>query len=440
MISTSLFSLFLITHCSFVQFSENDFIKAAHYFDEAKKTADRDGGNLWGYNLYGPIIFVDPKTYESIANENDSAQTFKKKTGIFSGNVPTSFGVANTARNWQGKVWTIIRWPLPENSYERQNLIMHELYHQLQRKENRVMPEANCAHLDKFEGRLLLKLELEALRNVLTAYPRFNEGDLQAALRIRMARYQKFPGADSLERILEQNEGLAEFTGVMLSGRTDTAIKQHLISSIDEFYQKQSFVRSMAYITGPIYGFLLSHKNKNWNKTFFTTGSNQSASSFQEMIAKTYHFSIPQHETSIVNAIAQQGLYDYNAIYGYEKSREDTRLHSMEENKRKFIDGPILILPNAKMNFVFNPNEVQMIDDYGPVYPTFSGNADWGTLTVKKGGVFIKDWMYVYIPLPENFNSKTTSVDTGDWSLVLKEGWKIKESKRPGDYEVVRSN
>jgi len=90
------------------------------------------------------------------------------------------------------------------------------------------------------------------------------------------------------------------------------------------------------------------------------------------------------------------------------------------------------------MNFVFNPNEVQMIDDYGPVYPTFSIKADWGVLEVKKGGIFMQDWMKVYLPLSASLDTNNSNFENDGWQLQLKQGWKIKESKRKGDYEVVK--
>jgi hypothetical protein len=138
--------------------------------------------------------------------------------------------------------------------------------------------------------------------------------------------------------------------------------------------------------------------------------------------------------------VVKNNLYGYKEIYGFEKDREDRRLQLLSENKKKFIEGAVLILPNSNMNFVFNPNEVHMIYDYGPVYPTFSSKADWGILEVKKGGVFIQDWMKVYLPLSMSIDTNNSDFENDAWQLQLKQGWKIKEGKRKGDYEVVKNN
>ncbi|MFN2439854.1 MAG: hypothetical protein ABR503_11695, partial [Chitinophagaceae bacterium] len=347
---------------------------------------------------------------------------------------------ANTAQTWGGKIWVVIQWPLPSDKYERANLIMHESYHRLQKFKSLPITDANCVHLDKFDGRLLIKLELEALRKIIIAYPSFSIADLQNAIALRNHRYKKFPEADSLERRLELNEGIAEFTGLMLSNRNLAQKKEKLIKGIDAFYAKPSFVRSVAYVTGPIYGLLLNTKNQHWNKDVITNKLKISDFSFQQLISKFYKINDQNETDKVYQSVVKNNLYGYKELYRFEKDREDKRLQLLSENKKKFIEGPVLILPNSNMNFVFNPNEVQMIDDYGPVYPTFSSKADWGILEVKKGGVFIKDWMKVYLPLSASIDINNSNFENDGWQLQLKQGWKIKEGKRKGDYEVVRIN
>lgn len=433
-----IFFLFnIIASSALAQFSDSDIVKAAILFKEVKQIADADNGKLWDHHLYGPMLLVDPKTKGTLANQPDSAGSFKPVNGIYRGTVPGNFAFANTAQHWQGKVWTVVLWPIPEDRFDRNNLVMHELYHQLQQHTNLPKTDANCQHLETMEGRLLLRLELEAIRKVITDYPNFDKNDLINALTLRSWRYKKFSGADSLERNLELNEGLAEATGLLLSGRTEAEMRKSLMNTIDNFYHKPSFVRSMAYMTGPLYGYLLNAKNKNWYKPFLKASVSIKDLSFGNLLMTNYHLKIPDDIKTAYNTIAERKLYAFDDIYTYEKNREDARLKTLALNKAKFIDGPVLILPNSNMNFVFNPNEVQVIDDHGQVYPTFSGKADWGNLEVKKGGAFIKDWMYVYMPLPDNFDITSSNIKTGDWWLELKNGWKIQKGKRAGDYEVV---
>ncbi len=50
----------------------------------------------------------------------------------------------------------------------------------------------------------------------------------------------------------------------------------------------------------------------------------------------------------------------------------------------------------------------------------------------------MQDWMKVYLPLSESLDTNNSNFENDGWQLQLKQGWKIKESKRKGDYEVVK--
>lgn len=61
---------------------------AEKYFSELKEILDIDNGNLWGINLYGPIMFVDPETREVIANKQPKDSSFTKKGNVYYGVLP----------------------------------------------------------------------------------------------------------------------------------------------------------------------------------------------------------------------------------------------------------------------------------------------------------------------------------------------------------------
>ncbi|HYC27976.1 MAG TPA: hypothetical protein VEB42_04155 [Chitinophagaceae bacterium] len=394
----------------------------SRYFREAKAISEKDNGKCWGEKLYGPMILVDQNTGWAVANEQDPAKEFSKSGDVYIGKVPRTFG-SNTAKQWGGKLWTVILWPLPKDKKERANLMMHELFHQFELRKGMPAYSPVCDHLDRSEGRLLLKLELEALRKVINDYPNHSRSDLQNALAMRKYRYQKFPQADSLEHSLEMNEGLATFTGFILSGMDVKDINR----KIDEFYNNETYVRSLGYVTGYVYGYLLSRKYPAWNKEM---------KNFDEQLMKLYHVQLPASPEKTYNAIAKNNKYGFSSIYAVERSREEKRLAIERENREKFIDGPVLELPAVEMNINFNPNEVQVLEGVGPVYPSLIMKAAWGVLEVSKGGALVKDWIKVYVPLPEGFNIGQRNIQTADWKLELKDGWMIIPGKRKGDYLV----
>ena len=75
-------------------------------------------------------------------------------------------------------------------------------------------------HLDKKQGRIYLRLELEALQTAVKLQGQDAIPHIINALRFRKLRHQIYSDADSTENLLELNEGLAEYTGLMMSERT----------------------------------------------------------------------------------------------------------------------------------------------------------------------------------------------------------------------------
>lgn len=136
------------------------------YFREIKANTNHYK-NLWNIDLYGPILLVDPKSRIVYSNFPDSAGLLKQDGKIFSGILPTNINIANTAINWSGKSWAMIMLPLPQNKPERLDLLSHELFHRSQPLLGFKINNPANSHLDQKEGRIYLRLELEALRQVM---------------------------------------------------------------------------------------------------------------------------------------------------------------------------------------------------------------------------------------------------------------------------------
>ena len=128
-------------------------------------------------------------------------------------------------------------------------------------------------------------MELRALEAALKKPINERGPDLTNALLFREKRRQLFPNSFKNERILEMNEGLAEYTGVIL-GRPKDSIPHHLYQVIDTASVRKSFIRSAAYMTGPVYGYLLYQKDPEWTLKI------DSNADFPALIAKYYEVSM----------------------------------------------------------------------------------------------------------------------------------------------------
>ena len=143
-------------------FSQTDSLNStlAHqHFEEARAISEADAGKLWGVELYGPMIFADPKTRMVIANQADDLGYLKRDGNVFSGRFPDDENISNTATDWAGKRWTMVMWPLPENRERRAQLMLHELFHRIQHLVGAPMANPANAHLDEMDGRIYLQLE-----------------------------------------------------------------------------------------------------------------------------------------------------------------------------------------------------------------------------------------------------------------------------------------
>ncbi|MDR0505984.1 MAG: hypothetical protein LBH32_04080, partial [Dysgonamonadaceae bacterium] len=117
---------------------------------------------LWAKDLYAPILLVNPNTRKVFANFADTNDALKKDGNIYSGTLPDEINIANTAIDWNGRRWAMLMLPLPADKFERINLLAHELFHVSQPALGFKLFNTDNNHLNRKDGRIYLRLELEA--------------------------------------------------------------------------------------------------------------------------------------------------------------------------------------------------------------------------------------------------------------------------------------
>jgi len=312
--------------------------------------------------------------------------------------------------------------PLPADVHERLNLISHELFHRAQPYLHFNTWSYTNYQLDKKEGRIYLRLELKALKAALDA-PSAKESlkHITDAFIFRKYRNKLFPGTDTTENTLELNEGMAEYTGLMLSDRPEARMKIHLTGKIDDFQRSNSFVRSFPYVTIPAYGYLLSRKDKYWNKKI----NNQT--NLASFFINEFGIQIPDNLENGVEKI--KDLYNGKEIEQQESEREEKNKHLIAGYENRFLKQPHLIIPLEKMNYSFDPQTVITLGNEGIYYPTIQLTDNWGILKAENGSLISKDFSRINLTSPTD---TTGNVIVGDgWILELKKGYAI--NKHPGD-------
>jgi hypothetical protein len=389
----------------------------AVYFSEVKTTCE---GNqkFWERNLYGAILLVDPRSRQVFANEPDSSHHLLKDKDIYAGVLPSNVNIANTAINWNGKQWAMIMLPLPKNQYERINLIVHELFHREQRSLGFIFNNTDNDHLDKKEGRIYLRLELEALKKaVLATSKKEQQQHITNALIFRKYRHTLFVGAAAAENQLELNEGIAEFTGLMFSNRDKKQVSAHLVDNIEKFFTNKTFVRSFAYYTIPVYGYVLYSSKNNWNKEI------TSETDLTNYFARQFNIQLPSDLQTLVVDAAKP--YNVQNIFKEEEKRDEENKKLVTEYKNKFILQPHFEIRFEKMNISFDPGNIIPIEGKGSVYPTIRVTDNWGILTVENGALLSSGWDKIFITIPINITGNKAYGD--GWVLELTEDYKIEE-------------
>ena len=389
-----------------------------------------DGGALWDRSLCGPVALVDRGTRLTIANRADSARAWSALDGVFIGNLPAGIALANTSFDFGGAHWAMVLLPLPVDDFALVALLAHESFHRIQRDLSLWGAGPPCPHLDTRDGRVWLRLELRALAAAVRARGASAARAAGDALVFRWQRQRLFAGADSLESQLEIQEGLAEYTGCKLALAATDRSEERVARNMEGFEKRASYVRSMAYGTGPGLGLLLDRYAAGWRRRLTPD------SRLAEMLARAVRVAPPANLEA--EARRRASAYRLAEIEGQEDLRERERQARAADYRARLVEGPTLTLRAGNINFSFDPNSLVPLGGLGTAYPTGTFLAAWGKLEVESGGALVgPDFASVTVPAPSDTLARP--VRGSGWRLELAPGWRVRmRLDRPGSFEVAR--
>jgi hypothetical protein len=367
-------------------------------FDNARIASAKDAGKLWGKPLYGPMIVVDRNTREFLRNDGKS------------GTLAAGAIVANTATEIDGKATTMIALQsIGATAVEQRRLAMHECWHRIQQDLGFPASNTNNPHLDTLDGRVSLQLELRALAAALRATGEARAAAIRDAISFRAARRAQFADAAENERALENNEGLAEYTGVALRGTPAEESRMVIARESENVDPKASFVRGFAYLTGPAYGLLLDALKPGWTRKY--TAKDDLAAVLAGAAG--------------VQAGTPRDIYGGAPLRAAEERRDREQRQRVAHYRARLVDGPVLELPMIEAHFGFDPNAVVPLGGAGNVHPKLDVTAPWGHIAVDSGALIPNDWAKIVVGADER------------GKLELKPPCKVVEASRKGDYRVI---
>ena len=411
---------------------------------KAKKILEDDAGKLWGKPIWDDHVLVlssDNTAYSltpfagSVATEN----------GIYSTLLPTGqLAYVNTTQEYDGKRYATIRDDyLSDNSAT----IIHELFHILHSK-HRVLNGSAINYMDNYDAREWLRLEYQALRNCLNSIdqskdPKTISDYLQDAMVYRKIRQTKYSSFLELETEIETLEGLANYTGYVLStysNKYELAIKE-----INERENTNTFIRNFSYATGFAYGIIFDYLKLDWKQGLDIVYN------FLDIYEKNY-LKEPLSITKQREAMANE-RNNYATIHKEETERKETNEKNIKLLREQLIEPPTLsvILP-LTYSQSYDMNGTVVIDSFNVVYTTLfygtdiSQGENFGSFTFSSqnkkheitGILITKSETENTITFPLPFRIEGNKIIGDTYEITLNNNWKVELKNEKGDFQIVK--
>jgi hypothetical protein len=342
---------------------------------------------------------------------------------------PRLLGIVNAPLEWGGVTWAAYMWDTLASAppLHAREILLHELFHGIvQPKLGLTVPGSGLLpeHLDTMDGRYWLRLEYRALARALQESGAQRSVAVSDAIAFRQARHMRSPAAADNERGIEITEGLAAYTGTAAAAESVAGAITRAVEILTGVETAESFVRTFAYHTGPAYGLLLDASSPGWRQRIRGTDD------VGALLAAAFTVQ------PAADAAASAGRYGGAEIRAAEGQREQQRQERLAELRRRFVDGPVLVIRGGGSG-MSNSLGAVVIPNVGTVFfGPYRHNGDSGVLEAEKGVLLESSGSVRRVPAPVRKDG-TTLVGDG-WTYTVKPGFVIREGPRRGDYEVVR--
>jgi hypothetical protein len=355
-----------------------------------------------------------------------SALSFGRRSSTIAADWPAVLGYVGAPLEWGGSTWATYPWALVRDADPqfRRRVMLHELFHRVQPQLKLMTSGAPNDHIDTLEGRFWLQLEWRALARALNTSGTDRAGAVADALAFRHSRRGLFPGAADSERAVEIREGLAEYTAAVVTSPTPADAVGFAISRLTRLETSTvSFVGDFGYRSGIGYSLLLDAASPGWTHRI------TAADDLGQLLAEALNVQpMPNAETGAAR-------YDGPTLRASEERRDADQRLRIAELRRRFVDGPVLIMPRAR-SVALTGNARTPIPGVGTVVSGgYRATTEWGRLESTGAILESIDGETLRLPLPLRANGRELAGD--GWTITLAAGWSVQPGTRSGDAQVV---
>lgn len=392
--------------------------KALAYFEQVKQICDEDNGELWGENLYGPIMLVDTDTRRLFSNVQDEEGLLKPKDGIFTGVYPGEEIINNFAVRFGNTLFAMAPLPREEDSHRIILRCLHGLFHCYQVNNSISSPEFNPVHMNEAAARLWLKMEWKALEKAIRTTGDTRVQAIRDALVFRKTRREIFPAYSDDENRFENYEGLATFTYMLLGNSDHDSYTMAMLEYLHRIYEF-SYAQSYGFVHGALYAYLLHEDGFDFS-TIDEIGVD-----LGEITRERLNISLPEICRDIAGSLAIN--YDIDIVRDEEARRAERIKETLRKKTASFTDKSVVYLMLESPSFSFEPEDIDPVDTLGVIYQKLRVSDNWGKIIVTEGGCLVSpNLQFIRVPA-RGIKTDRNHITAEGWSMILNESWELEE-------------
>ncbi len=395
--------------------------KALGLFAEAQRVCDADGGELWGENIWGPVLLVRDSDKLTFTNDPELLSVSQKIDSLYCGILDSDIVVAGSAIRFKNSDVAVVPMFTMSDS-AMMEVFVHELFHRFQNRHyNMSEVMYNNAHVDTKMGRTLVLCELLELSKALSSNVLGRKPHIERALMFRKWRWALFPDKITDECRFEFQEGLAMYTQYRICFQDSLKVAQQLCQEVERLLSSPNLSRQYGYDMGAMYA-CLNDLEPSWRQDA------SPSMNLSEIAGKLYGIDFSNLEDT--TALKQSDSY-LRVMQGVDK-HQLVRQKVLDKVTESLQSKSVIYLRTNDYQIGFNPARVMGLDELGNYFAVIELKGDFGTIYSEYGCLISGPPLLV---LPSSNIKKIKN--SPEFSIELNKGWRLRRCKE--GYEIVNN-